>query len=293
MPVRHHVPEEVRGRPFSLAREPWVLTPQQVRGRSYSRILRGAYWSAEGDVHHGVKVRAALAVLPPEVVVAGRSAMWFWGAKVAAAAEPVEVVLQPGHHVRNRPEVVVHRSVLRDDEWQEVPTCRVTTPARTAFDVGRSGDPLVTVPLLDALMAATGVTVEEISDLRRSRPGARGCRRLDEALTYVTGRAESPPESRLRVYVIRAGLPTPQANYSVVVDGVFLARVELAWPEVRVAVEYDGEYHDHPGQIAADRARLNRLKAAGWTVIVVDRHQMRRPDRVVQQIGSVLARASR
>ncbi|MDD9205386.1 DUF559 domain-containing protein, partial [Georgenia sp. 10Sc9-8] len=134
---------------------------------------------------------------------------------------------------------------------------------------------------------------EEVARLRRSRPGARGCRRLDEALTYVTGRAESPPESRLRVYVIRAGLRAPQANYSVVVGGVFLARVDLAWPEVRVAVEYDGEYHDDPDQVAADRARLNRLKAAGWTVLVVDRHQMRRPDQVVQQIGAVLARAGR
>ncbi|MDD9205412.1 hypothetical protein PU560_02885, partial [Georgenia sp. 10Sc9-8] len=172
MPVRHHVPEEVRGRPFSPTREPGVLTPQQVRGRSYSRILRGAYWAPQGEFHHGVKVRAALAVLPPEVVVAGRSAMWFWGAKVAAAADPVEVILQPPHHVRNRPEILVHRCALRDDEWQEVPTGQVTTPVRTAFDVGRTGDPLVTVPLLDALMAATGVTVEEVARLRRSRPGA-------------------------------------------------------------------------------------------------------------------------
>ena len=293
MPVRHQVPDEVRGRPFSLAREPGVLTPQQVRGRSYSRILRGAYWAAEGDVHHGVKVRAALAVLPPEVVVAGRSAMWFWGAKVAAGTDPVEVILDPRHHVRSRPEILVHRCVLREEEWQAVPTGRVTTPVRTAFDVGRSGDPLVTVPLLDALMAAAGVTVEEITELRRSRPGARGCRRLDEALSYVTGRAESPPESRLRVFVMRAGLPAPEANYSVVADGVFLARVDLAWPEVRVAVEYDGEYHDDPDQVAADRARLNRLKAAGWTVLVIDRHQMRRPDRVLAQITSVLARAGR
>jgi very-short-patch-repair endonuclease len=58
-----------------------------------------------------------------------------------------------------------------------------------------------------------------------------------------------------------------------------------------VAVEYDGAHHDDPTQIAADRRRLNALRALGWTVLVIDRHQLRRPDDVVGLVRRVLRQA--
>ncbi|WP_222263215.1 endonuclease domain-containing protein [Modestobacter marinus] len=82
-------------------------------------------------------------------------------------------------------------------------------------------------------------------------------------MALADGRAESPPESRLRVLLTMAGLP-PVPQWSVRrADGVFIARVDLAYPAVRLAVEYDGAWHGEPGQLGRDRRRLNALVAAG------------------------------
>jgi very-short-patch-repair endonuclease len=63
-----------------------------------------------------------------------------------------------------------------------------------------------------------------------------------------------------------AGLaPIPQ--FEVREDGALVARVDLAWPEARLAIEYEGAYHFEGSQIIRDDARLDRLAAAGWRVI--------------------------
>jgi very-short-patch-repair endonuclease len=75
-------------------------------------------------------------------------------------------------------------------------------------------------------------------------------------------------------------------------DGTgFVARVDFAWPEAKVAVEYEGRWHgESPQQVAADRRRLNRLTAAGWTVVFVTAADLHRPDEVIRRIAAALAR---
>ncbi|MGY1794996.1 endonuclease domain-containing protein [Geodermatophilus sp. SYSU D00525] len=93
--------------------------------------------------------------------------------------------------------------------------------------------------------------------------------RVRRACARADGLAESPQETRLRLPVVDGGLPAPVAQYVVRHEGSFVARVDLAWPVLRVAVEYDGAWHAEPGQFARDRRRLNALQAAGWTVVFV------------------------
>jgi very-short-patch-repair endonuclease len=88
------------------------------------------------------------------------------------------------------------------------------------------------------------------------------------------------------------GLPAPIPQFDVVADGVWLARVDLAWPDARVIVEYEGEYHFDGLQIARDDVRLRRLVAAGWRVIRVAAHDLRDMDAVVSRIAAELARSS-
>jgi hypothetical protein len=88
-----------------------------------------------------------------------------------------------------------------------------------------------------------------------ARPGrAAGARR---ACALADGRAESPQETRLRLLVGRSELPEPIAQFRVLDRGRFVARVDIAWPEHRVALEYDGLWPGDPRQFAADRARHN------------------------------------
>ncbi|MCZ2822403.1 hypothetical protein O2V63_18845 [Modestobacter sp. VKM Ac-2977] len=90
---------------------------------------------------------------------------------------------------------------------------------------------------------------------------ARGTRWDPEPGIVV--RAESPQETRVRLLLAAHGLPAPVAQFEVRADGRFLARVDFGWPERRVALEYDGVWHDGPGQFVRDRQRLSALAAAG------------------------------
>lgn len=78
---------------------------------------------------------------------------------------------------------------------------------------------------------------------------------------------QSPPESRLRLALVLAGLaPVPQ--HEVLVDGCSVARVDLAFPAQRIAVEYDGRaVHERADVFASDRRRQNELVRAGWIVL--------------------------
>lgn len=58
-------------------------------------------------------------------------------------------------------------------------------------------------------------------------------------------------------------------------DGRFVARLDLAWPERKVAVEYDGLWHDDPEQFHRDRQRLNRLLGRDWIVLHVTAKRLR------------------
>ena len=94
----------------------------------------------------------------------------------------------------------------------------------------------------------------------------------------------------MRLLLHRSPLPDPVAQFVVRTGRAFLARVDFAWPEHRLALEYDGLWHREPAQFAADRARLNRLTAAGWRVLFATAADLRRPDALLARIGAELAR---
>ena len=92
----------------------------------------------------------------------------------------------------------------------------------------------------------------------------------------------------MRLLIGASALPSPVAQYRVVDAGQFVARVDFAWPEQKVAVEYDGLWHGEPGQFAKDRRRLNRLQAAGWRVVFVTAADLHRPGELLARIAAAL-----
>jgi very-short-patch-repair endonuclease len=138
-------------------------------------------------------------------------------------------------------------------------------------------------------MVASGmVDLDPVRQLATQLTG-RGARCARRACALADGLAESPQETRLRLLIHRAGLPRPVAQYRIRVDGRFVARPDFAWPEHRLAVEYDGAWHGEPGQFRRDRQRLNRLTAAGWRVLFVTAADLRDPARLIARIAQALA----
>ncbi len=73
-------------------------------------------------------------------------------------------------------------------------------------------------------------------------------------------------------------------------DGRFVARVDFAWPEFRLALEYDGVWHGQPQQVGKVRARLNRLTACGWRVVFATAVDLHDPVRLFARVAVEIAR---
>jgi hypothetical protein len=146
--------------------------------------------------------------------------------------------------------------------------CRVTAPFRTTWDLARRLPLVEAVIAVDALARAGGFAPAELLTRRTSAPGARNCRRLDEVVALSDPRAESPRETRLRVGLVRAGLPAPEVQYRISDEhGFVLARVDLGYPCAKLAIEYDGATHFTARRARLDRERDGLLASHDWQTL--------------------------
>jgi len=272
--------------------EGW-LTRHQLAEGPYVRVLHGVYADPSLPRDHLLRCQAAALLMPPEAVLGGRSAAALLGGPAPGYADPVTVVLPAPHKWRGPCGVRVHRAeVPAADVLGDGYGLRWTTPLRTAWDVAALETTATAVGVLDAMLRAGHVQAADLGILLHQRAGRRGSRRARKVFDLVDPRSESPPESWVRVACVLGGLPAPVPQYDVLEDARWLARVDLAWPEHRLVVEYEGEHHFEGVQIARDDARLARLVAAGWRVIRLAAHDLRSMDAVVERIRAALAVSS-
>jgi hypothetical protein len=160
---------------------------------------------------------------------------------------------------------------LLPEEVQVVAGIPVTTPERTAFDIGRRQAMGMAIAQLDALMRATGTKVNEILHVADRHRGARRLRQLKSALELVDPGSQSPKETWLRLLLMRAGLPRPATQIPVLAaGGAQVYYLDMGWEDVMVAVEYDGEQHRLARwQYTKDIRRSEALDRLGWIVIRV------------------------
>jgi len=285
-----HRPRELEGRVFrgSSAVGHGLLTANQLRGPAWRRVFRDVYACPTVDLTHALRARAAARFVVPGAVVTGRSAAVLWGLDdVAGPADDVELTV-PADRPRSRVAGVhVRRAALDAGQVVRRLDVPVTTAAATALALAAQGPLTEAVVLLDRFAAARLVTLTDLRDASSAVAG-RGCRQVRAAVRLADGLAGSPQETRLRLLLHASGLPRPVAQFTVRHEGVFVARVDLAWPELRLAVEYDGRWHGDTAQFAADRRRLNRLTAAGWRVLFVTAEDLHDPRALVLRVAEAL-----
>jgi very-short-patch-repair endonuclease len=144
------------------------------------------------------------------------------------------------------------------------------------------------VVAVDAFLVATRTPVDEVRAAASAMTG-RDCRYVRRTSELADGLAESPQETRLRLLLVRSGVRRPIAQFAVRDARGFVARVDFAWPEHRLALGYDGEWHGAPQQVPEDRERLNRLFAAGRRVVFATKADLRHPNRLLGRLRAALA----
>lgn len=242
------------------------VTRHELR-RWYRAIYRGVYAPKDAELSLRDRTIAAWLASGRKGVVAGIAASALHGAPWVDPALPVELV---GVKCRPQAGLVPRADRIADDEITRIAGLPVTTRVRTAFDLGRSLERTEALARLDALMWNQPFDVKEVEQLGRRYRRAPGLCRLRELLPLVDGGAASPRESRIRLWLLDAGLPRPETQIPVLQGTYPVAFLDMGWPEYQVAVEYDGDHHrKNRRQYVKDIGRLRMLEALGWIVIRV------------------------
>jgi hypothetical protein len=263
--------------------EPFVGSEALANGELSRHQLRTYYRAIMPDVYLEKRVKPSLRQRTKgawlwsrrQAVVAGAAAAALHGGKWVDDDAPVELIWR---NARAPQGVVTTNPTLSGDEILCRDALLLTTPERTAFDIGRRGALPQAVAGLDALAAATDIKTRDIVELAGNHRRARGPRQLEAALDLMDPGAQSPKETWLRLLLVDAGFPRPCTQIPVLgADGFPRYFLDLGWEDIMLAVEYDGGQHwTDPCQYAHDIARQEYLAGLGWTVVrVVAGHRAR------------------
>jgi very-short-patch-repair endonuclease len=257
------------------------LTERELR-RSCTRVYRNVYHRRSAEFTAKDRAIAAWLWSGRTAVVAGNSAAALLGAQWVDPHAPAELITD---RKRPPPLIITRNETLLAGETAAVGGVPVTSSARTAFDLGRRPGLTTAVIRLDALVGATGITVDDVRPLIDAHCGARGMKQLRRALSLADAGSESPQETRTRLVLIAGGLPRPQTQ---IVAGNY--RIDMGWERWLVGVEYDGAQHwTDPRVRAGDIERTATLERHGWRLVRVSSDLLRnRPHVVVARTHDAL-----
>jgi hypothetical protein len=250
----------------------------------------GAPWTRRGAQH------AAL------LAVGGEAVLSHWtAAEIHRMSDP-----RPGPvhvlaaHARSTPAHCAH--LLRLHRTRSLPAqercvvngLAVTSGPRTVLDLACVATTAHLAELIAAGVRVGACTLQGMGRVVDAHLNARGRARLRGALQLLAddgGRARSDVEIDALRVLMEAGLPRPVVAHRVVDEqGRFVAEVDLAYPDLRVAIEIDGfRWHSSPERKRRDEQRQNRLVLAGWIVLRFSASEVRaRPERLVSAVRRAL-----
>jgi len=233
------------------------------------RLHVGVFRVRGAPVTYAQRLLAACLAIGPEAAVSHRAAATVHG--LLSYREPRIEVTTSRLRSPEVEDVVVHRLADLHERWAHlVDGVRVTTVARTLVDLGAVASPRTVEAALDRAAGRRLVTYREVRDAMRAvaRQGRRGVGTIRPLLDARMGRVlpAGVLAARMASLLRNAGLPEPAPEF-VVTDphGGFIAAVDFAFPDHRVAIEVDGyEFHSSPQAVDHGNARDRLLLAAGW-----------------------------
>jgi hypothetical protein len=263
------VPSRVR-RPVDRRRAAGEgITDWHLRHRDVVRTSRDTYVPRSALPDLRTRVDGVLLGAPPTAVVSHLTAAALWDLQVPLVRDDrrVHLTVPPGSRVRSRADRRMHTSTVPRPETRRRLGLTVTSPSRTWIDLAAAVPPAALLAVTDQMLAR-GYPADEFPAVLGRSPGRRGVVDARRILACADPLAGSPMESVLRWLLHDAGLPRPLLQHVVRTDdGDFLGRVDLAWPDRRVVVEFDGDVHRDRRVFVSDLRRQNGLVLAGWQVL--------------------------
>jgi hypothetical protein len=243
------------------------LTAHTLRTR-FVAMYPGVYIVKDAEITAAVRAEACWLWSRRRGVIAGFSAAALHGAKWISPTRPAEIIFDNRHPP---PRVRTWADSVGDDEIVTIFGIRMTNPARTALDIACRHPVDTAVTAIDSLANATDLKPADVDPLEVRYRGRRGIKRARVTLDLVDPGAESPRETWLRLLLVGAGFPRPQTQIRVYDEfGQLIARPDMGWEDILVAVEYDGGHHrTNRRQFNKDIHRLELLTDMGWIVVRV------------------------
>ncbi|MDO5634618.1 MAG: DUF559 domain-containing protein [Micrococcus sp.] len=285
-----HIPASFLNRTFTTAE--WVAaghSRKTLAAKQFTRLGRGVYTTSTiGDITPD-QVTALVRTIRGGVVSHVTAAL-FYGLPLPRrlrreAAQRVHVTV---HRTRRawsseQPLVASHRLLLPEDHIHLVRGVQVTTPARTWRDLASqflpheyadfvaAGDYLVQPPYRSGTREEPWCSVADLHSVVGQGPRFVGGPLARHALEDVRVGADSAMETLTRLTLVGAGLPEPLLQYRADEHDPECLPADMAYPQWRIVIEYDGGTHRSPEQYERDAARDRWYAERGWLVLRVNK----------------------
>lgn len=235
-----------------------------------------------------VRLYAARQRLPADAVFSGCTAAWLHNLDMHPC-NPIEVTLPRRSTTSRLRAIRVTRSDLTESEVCSIHDLPATSATRTIADLARRLPLVEAVQLLDLALHRRTTSVDAFHHWIQTHRGCRDIKRLRRAIELADGAAESPMETRLRLLLVLHGLPRPSLQTPLHdAAGCYVARPDLYYPRVRLAIEYDGV--SHRASLESDNRRQNRILEAGYRLLRFTAGDiLNRPASVVAQVQRALS----
>ncbi|MEU9804946.1 hypothetical protein [Mycobacterium sp. NPDC050853] len=244
---------------------------EAVANRKVIRQYRGVYTAPEPGI--AVRLKALDLFIGEKAVACMFTAAALHGFDTE---RPEELhVYDLGRRLRPTPNLVVHQ---RDGApLSKLDGRLMSTAPWTAIECARAIRRGRALGVLDAVLRSRLCSVADLARAADVQRGRRGIVRVRELLPLADGRAESAMESESRLVMIDGGLPLPELQFEIFDRCGELWRVDFAWPDIRLAAEYDSiEWHASREGMLRDKMRTARLQECGWTIVPITVEDVRR-----------------
>jgi hypothetical protein len=279
MPPRPHVPEELRHRPFSKSEALALgLTVYMLSGPTWVRLFPRVWVHRDHVMTDADWILAATLAMPSRAQLSHVSRLRALGLSVNDVL-PVHFTISGDLHIATS-EIFLHRTAVLPplDEVGVTPSAAFIQYCATARFIDA-------ITVGDWLLHRRHMTLLEVAELSRRddwRPGAHQVRRV---LRHLDAGSRSLPESEVRVLLVFAGLPEPEANVPITVGDELLGVVDLLIRAVMLALEYEGRQHaESVIQFNRDIGRYAAFRRSGVEYLQITHEMKAKPTVMVRRV---------